>query len=111
IFDKVWEQIFFAYISDRVICGSQPSLVKKYIVYRHYNTLHCQEYSKYVDEEKQNLIEGLKLVHQEGRDLSVENIQSSTKALTASFAIAHLIAKNSKSYSEGEFVKECLIAA
>jgi len=70
-----------------------------------------------VDEEKFNLIEGLKLIYQEGcspnsRDnASSDNASFSVKALTASYAISNLIAKNSKSFSEGKFVKECLIAA
>lgn len=36
---------------------------------------------------------------------------SSAKAVTASYAISRLIAKNSKPFTEGEFVKECLIEA
>jgi len=65
-----------------------------------------------VDQEKYNLIEGLKLVHQEGcSSIShVDNIISS-KALIASYIIFNLIAKHSKSFTEGQFVKECHIAA
>lgn len=115
-FDKVWEEMFFASICNKItclLCGYQPSLIKKYILHRHYKNKHSNEYSKYVDEEKISLIEGLKLIYQEGRSSNsdIDNITPSVKALTASYAISNLIAKNSKSFCEGKFVKECLIAA
>lgn len=114
-FDKVWEKIFFAFICNKTTCllrGYQPSIIKNQIVYRHYNKKHSNEYSKYVDEEKCNLIEELKLVYKEGCSSSshIDNATPSVKALT-SYAISNLIAKNSKSFCEGKFVKECLIAA
>lgn len=115
-FNKVWQDIYFACIHNIItclLCAYQPSLVKKYILQRHYMCKHSQEYSKYVDEEKLNLIEGLKLVYQEGCSSSshLDNVTPSVKALTASYAIFNLIAKNSKPYCEGKFIKECLIAA
>jgi len=93
-FDKVWEEIFFAFICDKVtclLCGYQPSIVKKFILQRHYKTKHFNEYLKYVDEEKSSLIEGLKLVYQEGRSSNshIDNATSSVKALTASYAKSH----------------------
>jgi len=65
-----------------------------------------------VGQEKYNLIEGLKLVHQEGC-ISISQVDNTTssKVFIASYAISNLIAKHSKSFTEGRFVKECLIAA
>jgi len=87
-FDKVWEDIFFAKICNEttcLLCGYRPSLIKKYILYRHYNNKHLNEYSKYVGQEKYNLIEGLKLVHQEGcSSISQVDNTTSSKALIAS---------------------------
>ncbi|XP_011872403.1 PREDICTED: general transcription factor II-I repeat domain-containing protein 2A-like, partial [Vollenhovia emeryi] len=80
---------------------------------RHYKVKHSNEYSQYVDEEKFNLIEGLKLIYQEGRSPNSDTVNAtpSANALTASYAISNLIAKNTKPFCEGKFVKECLIAA
>ncbi|XP_070519722.1 general transcription factor II-I repeat domain-containing protein 2A-like [Cardiocondyla obscurior] len=81
--------------------------------YSHYHQKHLSEYVKYQGVEKSNLIESLKLVYQEGcsSNSSIDNATPSRKALTASYAISHLIAQNFKPFSEGTFIKECLLAA
>lgn len=116
MFNKKWQDIYFAFVDNKVtclLCGYQPSVIKKYYLFRHYNSKHSHGYSKYVDEEKSNLIAGLKLVYQEGcsSKCDLDNATPSVKALTASYAISNLIAKNSKPFCEGKFIKECLIAA
>ncbi|XP_070171334.1 protein FAM200C-like [Polyergus mexicanus] len=60
--------------------------------------------------------QSLKLVYEEGYSDNTNfeidnNAVSSEKAVTASYAISHLIAKHSKPFTEGAFVKECLIEA
>ncbi|KYN30338.1 hypothetical protein ALC57_00198 [Trachymyrmex cornetzi] len=120
-FDKVWKEIFFASINNKttcLLCGYQPSVVKKYVLHRHYNIKHSNEYStKCVGQEKHDLIQGLKLVYQEGSISDIEDCSSSSdttssiKALTASYAISNLIGKHSKPFTEGKFVKEYMVAA
>lgn len=88
-FNKVWQDIYFSCIDNEItclLCGYQLSLVKKYILQRHYMRKYSQKYSKYVNEEKSNLIEGLKLVYQEDCSWSshLDNVTPSAKALTAS---------------------------
>ncbi|XP_072753119.1 SCAN domain-containing protein 3-like [Anoplolepis gracilipes] len=94
----------------RINADKDASFKQEHIFNEHFN-----EYSKYVDQEKINLIEGLKLVYQESYDpvFDINNASTSdaTKAVTASYAISYLIAKNSKPFTDGEFVKECLIEA
>lgn len=113
---KGMEEIFFASVCNKItclLCGYQPLLDKKYNLLRHYQNKHSDNYSKYMNEEKFNLIEGLKLVYQEGcsSNSHIDNATPSVKALRASYAISDLIAKNSKPFSEGKFIKECIIAA
>ncbi|KAG5316086.1 SCND3 protein, partial [Pseudoatta argentina] len=67
----------------------------------HYFTLENEGTVK-VNQEKFELIEG---------SSRVDNATPSVKTLTASYAISNLIMKNSKPFCEGEFVKECIIAA
>jgi len=109
-FDKSWGvNYFFSYISDRTICllcGFKPLTVKKFVIERHFKNSHSERYSNYFNSEKLNIIEGLKLVHQE--DLiasSNDDDSSSQKSLQTSYAISLLIAQNSKPFTENTFVK------
>jgi len=92
-FDKTWENNFFGLINNQTVCllcGYHPVVVKKFVIDRHYKNKHADEYSKYVDQEKRNLIEELKLIYQEGSNSSSFNDNdntSSIKAVTASYAI------------------------
>jgi len=116
-FDKTWENNFFGLINNQTVCllcDYYPVVVKKFVIDRHYKNKHADEYSKYVDQEKRNLIEGLKLIYQEGSNsssFSDNDNTSSIKAVTASYAISLLIAKHSRPFIEGDFIKECLIEA
>lgn len=116
-YDKIWESSFFACINNKTVCllcGYQPSVVKKFVIDKHYKSKHVKDYAKYVDQEKFNLIEALKLVYKESRNESSDSDNdtlSSKKATIASYSISHLISKHSKPFTEGEFVKECLIEA
>ena len=77
------------------MCGYQPSVVKQFVIQKQYISKHSKEYSKYVDEEKHNLIEGLKLVYREGCSpiLDIVNDVTSEKAVSALYVISHLIVK------------------
>ncbi|XP_029160186.1 general transcription factor II-I repeat domain-containing protein 2B-like [Nylanderia fulva] len=63
-FDQSWEvNYFFGYISDRTVCllcGFEPSVVKKFAIERHFRNRHAVDYSNYSHSEKLSVIEGLK---------------------------------------------------
>jgi hypothetical protein len=70
-YDKMWQNNFFALINNRTVCllcGFEPPIIKKFVIERHYKNKHFNDYFKYADQEKINLIEGLKLVYQESRN-------------------------------------------
>lgn len=94
-----------------LLCGFEPALIKKNAIERHYSHYHAQEYASYEGREKFDLIEGLRLVYQEGRTYIPEASSSSEKACIASYAISLLIAEHGKPFTEGDFIKKCLIEA
>lgn len=115
-YNPLWEDYFFAFIANSTVCllcGYQPTVVKKYVIEKHYKRKHSDEYVQYVGHEKSNLIEGLKLVYAESCTAIPNVIDgiSSKCALAASYAISHRIAKQSKPFTEGNFIKECIIDA
>ncbi|XP_076658381.1 general transcription factor II-I repeat domain-containing protein 2B-like [Halictus rubicundus] len=94
-----------------LICGFVPTVVKKCNIERHFLCRHSQQYSAYENSEKLDLIKGLKLVYEESRTYVPKNSSSSEKARNASYAISLLIAKKNKPFTEGDFIKKCLIEA
>ena len=90
-----------------LVCGEQ--ILKDYNLSRHYETKHAEKYKNLTETERARTSEALlaKLQKQQGcftklhaaRDAATQN----------SFVISHKIAKYSKPFSEGEFVKECLV--
>ena len=110
VFHKSWKfNYFFSYISDRIIgllCCFQPSVVKKYVLEKHFKTRHSVNYLNYSNSEKLNVIEELKLVYQEN---SIPSIPCSLqKSLQVSYAVSLLIVQNSKSFMES-VLKNCII--
>lgn len=116
-FNKAWEDIFFACIANRtvcVLCGFEPICVEKYIVKRHYELKHSKDYSTYEGHEKSALIEALRLVYQQRFEAisdTSDDEEDKQRAIRASYAISHLIAKHSKPFTDGVFIKECMLAA
>lgn len=87
-------------------------LVKKCIFKRHYRVKHSAEYSKYTVQERLKIFEELRLVYSEDDNThnsffnSVSNTDNNdAKTFAASYAILFLIAKRSKSFNNGEFIK------
>lgn len=84
------------------------------MIQRHYKNKHSREYAQYVGVERHNLIEGLKLVYYQGHDnvkSDVDDVTLSENALVASYKISQMIAKRSKPFSDGKFIKDCIIEA
>ena len=76
---------------------------------KHLKIRHSVNYLNYSNSEKLNVIEELKLVYQEN---SIPSFPCSLqKSLQVSYAVSLLIAQNSKSFTEGVFVKNCIIEA
>ena len=74
-----------------LVCGEQLAVFKDCNLSRHDETKHSEKYKT-----------GLTL---KGR----RHHTSRDAATKTSFVISHKIAQNSKPFSEGEFVKECLV--
>jgi hypothetical protein len=94
-----------------LICQESISAVKEYNLKRHYDTKHASKFASLqgqVRTDKLNLLKkSLKLQQSVFKEVS-EDAESYVKV---SYIIAQKIVKRSKPFSDGEFVKECLVAA
>lgn len=114
-FKLAWEEeYFFTDINCKavcLICNKPVAVQKEYNIRRHYNTKHAAAFSKYQGEaRKKKSSELLAKLHSQQTALARPSIVQDS-ATRASFEISALIAKTGRSFSTGDFVKECLATA
>ena len=109
VFNKTWtsKYLFTEFKGKAVclVCGIQVAVFKDYNLNRHYENKHAEKYNNLTDAEWARTSETLlaKLNKQQG--LFIKLHATRDEAVKASFVISHKIAKNSKPFSEGEFIK------
>ncbi|KAM4521384.1 general transcription factor II-I repeat domain-containing protein 2A-like [Odontesthes bonariensis] len=103
VFNKIWTaKYLFTDIQGNavcLVCGTQVAVLKDYNLNCHFVTKHEEKYKNLSDEERARVADAL--LANANRDATVKT----------SFVIAHKIAWRSKPFSDGEFVKECLVDA
>lgn len=94
-----------------LVCSQQVSVVKEYNIQRHYETNHCSKYNNIQGQLRQDKIREMikSLKKQQMTFTKIREINDS--AVKTSFIIANEIAKSSKPFSDGEFIKMCMIQA
>ena len=92
-----------------LLCNESLAVYKGYNVRHNYDTHHARAHRN-MSESEEALAE--KQIHSLLKEQQVFTAQTRfNKAVTrTSFVVAHKIAQESKSFSEGEFVKDCLLA-
>src|SRR6218665_3403845 len=84
---------------------------KEYNVCRHYETMHRDKYDAYTGKIREDQVMKLKSALCKQRSFFTNVSQSSEDSVKASFAISEMIAKSSRPFTEGLFIKECLLKA
>ena len=104
---------FFTQINEKpvcLLCSESVSVMKEYNVRRHYVTKHSAKYDSFQGERSrkekvQNMIKNLK----QQQSIFTKKSDNADNLLRASYIVSEKIAKHSKSYSDGEFVKDCVM--
>ena len=93
----------------RLICNKAVSEFKEYNIKQHYVTNHTPKYDKFKDPFRRDKITEFKkvLVGQQSVFTSLSFHHESVVA--ASYAVAKVIAKRFKPFSDEEFVKDCFL--
>ena len=94
-----------------LVCGDNVAVLKEYNLKRHYETKHEPDYSKYEDKLRDDKIEELKLMLNKQQTLFYKVNKESETAVRASYVITEEIAKKRKPFSDGEFIKDCMMRA
>ncbi|XP_005817565.2 general transcription factor II-I repeat domain-containing protein 2-like [Xiphophorus maculatus] len=113
VFNKNWTaKYLFTEVRGKavcLVCGEQIAVFKDYNLSRHYETKHGEKYKNVTDAERARTSEALLAKLQKQQGFFTKLHTSRDAATKTSFVIAHKIAKTGKPFSEGEFIKECLV--
>jgi hypothetical protein len=102
--------IFFSVVCDKIVClisNKGVSLPKEYNLRRHYETLHKDKFEGKLREDK---LKNLKSDLRQQQNIFTA-VTKSNAAVHASFSVSQFITKKSKSFMDGEYVKECVMKA
>lgn len=113
VFNKEWtSKYLFTEAKGKavcLVCGEQIAVFKDYNLNRHYETKHAEKYKNLTEAERARVSEDLLAKLQRQQGIFTKLHSSRDAAVRTSFVISHKIARNSKPFSDGEFVKECLV--
>ncbi|GFS59140.1 general transcription factor II-I repeat domain-containing protein 2 [Trichonephila inaurata madagascariensis] len=113
-FKDKWNFQYFVIESSNkalcLICNETIAVLKEYNIKRHYESKHLQNYSKYTGSLRTEQFEALKRGLKSQQSLFTKANTEQESATRASFRVALQIAKRSKPFTDGEMIKECLIA-
>ncbi|CAN7989518.1 unnamed protein product [Ixodes hexagonus] len=112
-FQEQWElSYFFAESRGKVlclICNQTVAVPKDYNVRRHFMSCHHEKYGALTGKVCDHIVTQLKAASVKQQDLFKKAAKASDETVRASFVISELIAKSSKPFTEGLFVKKCLL--
>ncbi|UYV81096.1 EPM2AIP1 [Cordylochernes scorpioides] len=113
-FKDQWNIQYFVIESSNkalcLICNESIAVLKEYNMKRHYETKHSQNYSKYTGIVRTEKFEALKRGLKSKQSLFTKVKTEQEAATRASFRVALEIAKRGKPFTDGEMIKECIIA-
>lgn len=114
-FQVRWESMyFFTEVKEKLvclICHQSVAVPKEYNVRRHYETCHRDAYGALEGKIREEKVQQLKAGQAKQRELFRKASKTCDDAVRASFVLAELIAKSSKPFTEGQFIKECMVKA
>ena len=112
-FNAEWEsKYFFVEYNEKLlclICNEDIKVMKEYNVKRHYNTRHEAAYQEIQGKLRTDKLEKLKINLQKQQDKLRQGSAQASAVVEASYVVSHLIAQHSKPYTDGEFVKKCMV--
>ncbi|XP_027140791.1 general transcription factor II-I repeat domain-containing protein 2 [Larimichthys crocea] len=92
-----------------LICKETVAVFKEYNVKRHYQKLHAAMYDKITGKERSEKLKQLEASLISQQQYFARARESNENATKASYEVAALIAKHSKPFTEGEFIKDCVM--
>ena len=115
VFQKKWEELNFVTVAGDVShylnCQKSIAVMKEYNMRRHNETMRKDEYDWYKGEVRKEKPKRMKSSLCKQRSMLANINLFHKKAVRASFALSEMIAKSSRPFTEGLFIKKRLLKA
>jgi hypothetical protein len=108
------KHVFFSEVHDKIVCLICSKVVSapKECNLRHlYETLHKDKFGVPEGRLRENKLKNLKCDLQRQQNMFTVTTKTNEAAVQASFIISQIIAKKSKPFTDGEYMKECIMKA
>lgn len=92
-----------------LLCGESVAVMKEYNLRRHHETKHADKTENMDMEQRLQKVEELKRGLKSRQGLFRKAKSQSEAAVRASFILAEEIAKSSRPFTEGDFIKDCML--
>ena len=114
VFQDIWTQLYL-FVKHRnnpvcLICQETIAVFKEYNIRRHYETKH-KTYSELTGQLRLDKIIKLKANLQSQSSIFTKQVSENEKAVQVSYELSKLLAQEMKPFSDGEFIKKCMLTA
>ena len=109
-------EIYYFFVDHRntpicLICTEKAAVHNEYNIKRHYSTIHAEEHKKYQGDKRANQVTNLKTCLLRQQNFFKKGSKESWAAVETSYAISEMIAKAGRPFTEGKFIKKCMLQA
>lgn len=115
MFQEKWSSSYlFTEVNGKavcLVCSQHVAVLKEYNLRRHYVSLHADKYDNFQGQRRREKVNELLVGLKKQQSVFTHSRDISDAAVKASYLIANEIALASKPFSEGEFVKTCMMKA
>ncbi|KAJ8394068.1 hypothetical protein AAFF_G00054120 [Aldrovandia affinis] len=112
-FNERWESEYMFVLKGEkpvcLLCYEAVSVMKEYNLRRHFDTKHGAKYANFSLQGKHQIVQELKGRLQSQQNMFTKATAKKDAAVKASFIVAEEIARASKCFSEGAFLKRCML--
>ncbi|XP_045501701.1 general transcription factor II-I repeat domain-containing protein 2-like [Colias croceus] len=112
--DKGTNLYLFVCVGEKpicLVCNESVSVVKEYNIKRHYESKHSSKFAHLQGQLRIDKVETLKKQLKKQQNSFHKQNEDSEASVRVSYIISEKIAKKSKPFTDGEFIKECMEAA
>lgn len=112
LFQEKWTNLYlFVCVGEKpicLVCNESVAVAKEYNIKRHYDSKHSSKFAHLEGQLRIDKVESLKKQLERQQHSFRKHNEDSEAVVKVSYIIAEKIARKSKPFTDGEFIKECL---